>query len=54
MIEIPTPIMIDNYRARCCGTCKNVRSLYDQDYECGLDDLNKNPFSICMSYEMRE
>jgi len=49
------PIMITDYRARCCGTCRHHKTSPKIGYcECELSEDKHNNYSICMSYEMEE
>ena len=46
--------LLTEYRARCCGMCKNCKLPVFTEcgayYECEIDNLEKNPFSICTTY----
>ena len=54
--NIMTIMMIQSYRARCCGTCKNsCYSNYNENRICALDESEHNMFCICASdYEPKE
>lgn len=45
------PIMLTDYRARCCGTCKNNISSCIEEVGCKFEEGFKDVFGICMSYE---
>jgi hypothetical protein len=50
------PLMLANYRVRCCGTCKHRD---DIDNECKFDNPNyvtiRSKYSICSNlYEPKE